>query len=252
MNLIKSCLPFDLQNARIHVALENFTVIVGSSLKGYASIEVSEPMKCNDITIECVGKIDTSLDTFDILDQRHHSQRSIPEEKYILYKFWFIGAQFPTGQAILEIHRIPFNFDIPTNSPSSVAFTYWHFDNHNLSITHLIRVSVGVQNLRYLVLAVPFQVLGQPLHPVSSTLTEDTQEVNAFRLFNKGKIILGAHMSNSPILQLKTVKSRWRSITKVVNQSKMCKYHLSPKWSFRRHIVAMVIIIPTFNYPAVQ
>ena len=186
-----------MQNARIHVVLENFTVIVGSSLKGYVSIEVSEPMKCNDITIECVGKIDTSLDTFHILDQRHHSQRRIPEEKYILYKFRFIGAQFPTGQAILEIHRIPFNFDIPTNSPSSVAFAYWHFDNHNLSITHLIRVSVEVQNLRYLVFAVPFQVLGQPLHPVSSTLTEDTQEVTAFRFFNKGKIILGAHMSKN-------------------------------------------------------
>ena len=199
MGGVFSSIPNDLKSATVNIVLDNSSVKAGERLQGVVGIEVTAPMKCDAITIQCIAEGVTA-----VYYRSHQTHvEDIANQRDCLYKVLFTGPQFPSGDATLGSHHIPFLFDLPSNAPSSFSMQCHEkntanynlcSDSNSVSISYLIRVYITVGKYVYMVHAVPFQVLGRPVTPshLYPIMTEDTQRVKRCCCFNQGNITLGA------------------------------------------------------------
>lgn len=183
-----SSIPKDLSNAQCQIALREQTVTAGTMCVGYIQLNITAPIKCEQILIDLKGEAYTTVGYSSGSGKRR--RRRTARENSVLYTLRMIAAQYPNGTAPPGQYQIPFQFEVPKNAPAS--FILPTTGRNSARITHSVAVSVQVKGKVYYVQACPFQVLSPLNHAVNAMMIEDVRQVSFCCCFAKGNVSLAA------------------------------------------------------------
>ena len=195
MGASKSVLKKLEKSATCQIALQLQTVMAGQYCAGYVNLHVNNPIQCERIYIDMIGKIKSSVRYY--TGSGEHRRIVEAKEERTLYSVRMVAAEYPNEEVPPNQYQIPFQFQVPSDAPPDGRVSYpspcssWAGDD-SASTTHMVCVGVQVKGKIYYIQSTPFSVSPILLHGIHSGMVEDVQKVNFCCCFSKGSMRLAA------------------------------------------------------------